>query len=297
MKNPFPRIFLFSLLLIPAVSQTVLAAATPATTGNTGNPQPNAVIADVNGNKLTIADFQAYIKMRMSKEKNPGKLDQAQRQRIFSEYINRELLYQEAVKSGLDKNAMVKAEIENQRRNIVVSYTLKQLMNKPLKQSDMQAVYEREMASPGQEYKTRHILVKTEQQAKQLILQLDNGKNFMQLAMKHSIDASAKKGGELGWFSSDQMVEPYSDAARKLSNGSYTRTPVQTRFGWHIIRLDGTREIPAPSFDEVKNKIVALINNRRISAYIESLRKKASVTVANKPQSKSGDATNTASAH
>ena len=290
MKNPFPRALLASLLFFSITPQLVLAAANQASR----KIPANAIIADVNGQKLTLADFQAYIKMRISKEQHPEKLTPAQRQQIFSEYINRELLYQEAVKSGLDKNAMVKAEIENQRRNIIVSYTLKKLMGKPPKQSDMQAVYEREMANPGHEYKTRHILVKTEEQAKQLILQLDNGKNFTQLAMKHSIDASAKKGGELGWFSDKQMVEEFSNATQQMSNGSYTRTPVKTRFGWHIIRLDGTREIPAPTFDEMKPRITALINNRRITAYIESLRKKAKVTVAKKP--KQSDEANTAAA-
>jgi len=286
MKKPMTQIFLVC-LLIAISSQAVLAAKQPQK-----QQQASAIVAEVNGEKLTIADFQAYIKMRMSKEKQPRKLDEKQRQKIFDEYLNRELLYQEAIKNGLDKNAIINAEIENQRRNIVVSYTLQQLMQTPIKDSDMQEVYEKELAIPGKEYKTRHILVKTEAQANQLIKELDNGKNFMQLAKTYSIDASAKKGGELGWFSTKQMVEPFSNATEKLSKFSYTRAPVQTRFGWHIIRLDGTREIPPPAFDEVKKQIVALINNRRISAYIGSLRKKADVTIATTTQE---NKTNTAS--
>ena len=116
MKKPILYLTLASLLLTSA-TQVVIAADKPS------RPQADAIIAEVNGNKLTYADFQAYIKMRMSREKQPHRLDQAQRQKIFDEYINRELLYQEAVKNGVDKNAMVNAEIENQRRNIVVGYT------------------------------------------------------------------------------------------------------------------------------------------------------------------------------
>ena len=165
-------------------------------------------------------------------------------------------------------------------------------------ESDMQAVYKRELAVPGREYKSRHILVKTEEQAKQIIAELDNGKNFAQLAMKHSIDASAKKGGELGWFSANQMVEPFTEATQKLTNGSYTHTPVKTRFGWHIIRLDGTREIPPPAFEDVKDQITAMINNRRISGYISSLRQKASVSVAQQNMdSDDTEATAAASTH
>jgi peptidyl-prolyl cis-trans isomerase C len=273
MKKPIVNLCLTCLLLALSIHTAVAA-------DKTINVPANAIIADVNGNKLTVADFQAYIKMRLNNEKQPNRLDQAQREKIFGEYINRELLYQEAVKNGLDKNPLINAEIENQRRNIVVSYTLQQLMRTPPKESDMQAVYEKELAVPGKEYKSRHILVKTEEQAKQIIAELESGKNFIQLAKQHSIDASAKKGGELGWFSAHQMVEPFSEATQKLSNGSYTHTPVNTRFGWHIIRLDGTREIPPPSFEDVKEHIVSLINNRRISAYIGSLRQNASVTVA-----------------
>ena len=98
--------------------------------------------------------------------------------------------------------------------------------------------------------------------------------------MQHSIDASAKKGGELGWFSAQQMVEPYTKATQALTNGSYTHTPVQTRFGWHVIRLDGTREVPPPAFEDVKNDIIAQINTRRIAAYIAELRKNADIEIA-----------------
>jgi len=288
MKKPILSVFLASLLLVPAVHGATAAETSSKNKGDT-------IIAEVNGSKLTIADFQAYIKMRMSREKKPHRLDQAQRQKIFDEYINRELLYQEAVKKGLDNNALIKAEIENQRRNIVVGYTLQQLMRTPPSESDMQAVY-KEIAVPGKEYKSRHILVKTEEQAKQIIARLDKGENFINLAKQHSIDASAKKGGELGWFSANQMVAPFSEAAQKLSNGSYTRTPVKTRFGWHIIRLDGVRETSPPSYDEMKPRLKAMINNRRISNYIASLRKKADVSFANANQSDDESAT-TASNH
>jgi len=258
-------------LLIALPSHTVLSAEAP---------QLNTIIAEINGSKLTVADFQAYIRMRMQNAKKQETLSPDQRQKIFGEYINRELLYQEAVKKGLDRNEMINAEIENQSRNILVSFALRQLMQAPIKESDIQAVYDKEMASPRKEYKTRHILVKTEDEAKEIIKELEQGKNFIQLAMKHSIDASAKKGGELGWFSAQQMVEPYTKATQALTNGSYTHTPVQTRFGWHVIRLDGTRDVPPPAFEDVRNDIIAQINTRRISAYIAELRKNANIKVA-----------------
>jgi peptidyl-prolyl cis-trans isomerase C len=265
----------FLSLLVPALLVTLPAPSAFAADG----PQLKTVIAEINGNKLTVADFQAYIRMRLRNGKLKEPLTPGQRERIFGEYVNRELLYQEALKKDLDQNEMIKAEIENQRRNIIVSFALQQLMRSPLKESDIRAVYDNEIATPSKEYKTRHILVKTEDEAKEIIKELEHGKNFIQLAMKHSIDASGKKGGELGWFSAQQMVEPYTEATKKLTNGSYTHTPVHTRFGWHIIRLDGTREVPPPAYEDVKDQIIAQINTRRISAYIAELRKKANIVI------------------
>lgn len=276
MKKSFSLILLSSLLLL--LTATVATAAEPMNKTTASN-----IVAEVNGSQLTVADFQAYIKMRLAnKDKQARNLTQAQRQQIFDEYINRELLYQAALIKGFDKNAMVNAEIENQRRNIVVSFTLQKLMKVPPRESDMQAVYKNEIGTPSKEYKTRHILLKTEAQAKIIINQLNEGKNFAQLAATYSVDASAKKGGELGWFSKQQMVAAYIDAAGKLSNGSYTKTPIQTRFGWHIIHLDGTREVPAPSYAEMKDKIMAIVNNRRITAYLGRLRERATIHVAKK---------------
>ena len=289
MKKPILSLSLASLLIV-ASTQPATAADAPSTI------KSDTVIAEINGSKLTVADFEAYIKMRMSKDKNPQRLDKAQRQKLFDEYINRELLYQEAIKKGLDNNAQVNAEIENQRRNIVVGYTLQQLMRIPPNEHDMQAAY-KEIAVPSKEYKSRHILVKTEEQAKQIIAKLDNGENFTTLAKQHSIDASAKKGGELGWFSANQMVGPFSEATQKLVNGNYTHTPVKTRFGWHVIRLDGTREIPPPSYEDMKPRLQAMINNRRIANYIASLRQKASVSIANSNSQADEEATTTASNH
>jgi peptidyl-prolyl cis-trans isomerase C len=279
MKKAFLSLFTSALLVTLPVLPLSAAEA----------PKLNAVIAEINGSKLTVADFQAYIRMRMRNSELKEPLNPAQREKIFGEYINRELLYQEALKKGLDQNEVIKAEIQNQRRNIIVSFALQQLMRSPLKESEIRAVYDKEIATPSREYKTRHILVKSEDEAKEIIKELEHGKNFSQLAMKHSIDASGKKGGELGWFSPQQMVEPYTEATKKLTNGSYTHTPVKTRFGWHIIRLDGTREVPPPAYEDVRDKIVTQINTRRISAYINELRKKADIVVAKNHDDDDGD--------
>lgn len=291
MKIKFPPIFLSRLLFI----LIAMIAHLPVAISQERTSNTNSIVAEVNGNKLTIADFQAYIQMRMGKNKQPDKLDKAQREQIFGEYINREILYQEALKIGIDNNPKVKAEIDKQRRNIVVSFALEHLMKITPKETDLQIEYQRFIKSIGKEYKARHILVKSESKAKQIILILNKGGNFDLLAKQFSFDASAQNGGDLGWFSNNQMIKPFIIATQKLSNGNYTRTPIQSKFGWHIIHLDGTRAISAPSYGETKQKLIISINNRRIGKYIDTLREKATIIITTIPE-KEKALTKTASA-
>jgi len=237
------------------------------------------VIAIVNGQALTASNFSAYVKMRINKEKITGKLTAEQRNRIFGDYINRELIYQNALNNNLDKNPLVVAEMQNQKRNIITGIRINQLLSAQVSDEEMLKVYKEEFSQPVTEYKTRHILLKTEQEAKNLILKLKNNGNFSKLAKEKSIDVSGKSGGELNWFSYGQMIQPYSEAVRNLSIGAYTDKPVQSKFGWHIIQLINSRQIPAAEFAAVRNKVLAIVRNRRIAAYINTLRSKADVEI------------------
>ena len=113
---------------------------------------------------------------------------------------------------------------------------------------------------PKEEFKASHILVKDEQQAKGVIAQLGKGAKFEELAKKLSTDEGSKKqGGDLSWFTPDKMVKPFSDAVAGLKKGEYTKTPVQTQFGWHVIRLDDTRPLAPPVYDAVKDRLSAFV--------------------------------------
>ena len=133
------------------------------------------------------------------------------------------------------------------------------------------------------EYKARHILTTTETEAQAVIAQLNKGANFATLAKEKSIDtSSAQNGGELGWFSPDQMVKPFADAVEKLKKGSYTQTPVHTQYGWHVILLQDVRAVQPPPFDEVKDQVRGIMQNRIIGEYIDGLRKKAKIQIEQK---------------
>ena len=263
------RILTLNLLVILFLLVTPLAQAAQETT--------TKVIAVVNGKPLTLLDFKAYINSRLGHDEQAQKISQAQRQQIFNDFINRELIYQQAVTDGRDKHPVIIADIDNQRRNIVTSFSLAQLIRSMPSEDEMKQVYEQEMSHPTTEYKTRHILVKTEKDARDIIAKLKKGADFIQMAKQHSIDASAQKGGEINWLPAQQMLPALAQAVVKMKNGSITAEPIQTRFGWHIMRLDGKRQTPPPTFEEVKNRIVATIRKRRISAYIAELHKKAKI--------------------
>lgn len=263
--------------LIGALCALPLAFSVSISAADNG-VQGTDVLAIINDQNLTVQDFQAYVKMRLKNSKQKD-LDQNQRQQIFGEYINRELLYQTALDNGLDKHPLVKAEIENQQHNILASYALQQITSQPITEDEMKKIYTESFSQPIKEYKTRHILLKTEAEAQDIISQLEKGKNFMQLASTSSIDASGKNGGELPWTSDQAMLKPFSSAVMQLANGKYTTTPVQTQFGWHVIKLDGTRETPPPDFDKMKQRIASIINNRRITAFISALRTRADIQI------------------
>ncbi len=110
-----------------------------------------------------------------------------------------------------------------------------------------------------------------------MIAELDKGADFATLTKKKSSGPSAENGGDLGWFSTDQMVKPFSDAASKLEKGSYSKTPVKTQFGWHVILLEDARLVNPPPFDEVKAQIRVGLQNKLIEAYISDLRKTAKI--------------------
>ena len=145
-------------------------------------------------------------------------------------------------------------------------------------EDELKAAYEKVKEQAGRtEFKARHILVKDEKEAKDLIKQLDKGADFAELAKKHSTGPTGKDGGDLGWFDPKQMVPPFAEAIADMQPGSYSKKPVQTQFGWHVINLQETRKAEPPSFDEAKPQLIALVQRQKISGKIVEMRNGAKV--------------------
>jgi peptidyl-prolyl cis-trans isomerase C len=248
-----------------------LLLASPVTFAAAGD---SGVVATVNGTGITEATLQRYAQQRKMPAAGP------QRKRLIDELINRELLYQDAVSIGLDKTSQIKAEIEYVKTNIIASAMLNRSSDRfQVSDAELKKEYDARKAElGGKELKARHILLKTEADAKAVIAELDKGADFAKLAGKRSTGPTAVKGGDLGWFRPAQMDPTFAKATVKLKKGSYTETPVKTQFGWHVIKLEDSRAVQPPPFDSIKEQIRAGLQNQLIEKYIGELRSKAKIS-------------------
>ncbi len=201
---------------------------------------------------------------------------------IINELVGSELAYQEAQKQGLDKDPDFKTSSELANRKMLVNVFLQEFMKKnPVSEAETKAAYEDYKKELGdKEYSARHILVKSEAEAKDVMAQLKKGDDFAKVAKEKSLDPGSKeKGGDLGWFSPAGMVKPFSDAVTGLKKGETTSAPVQTQFGWHIIKLVDTRAAQVPSYDKVKEGLERTLQQRKLEKMMIGLKEKAKIDV------------------
>jgi len=233
-------------------------------------------VATVNGKAIPASKVDQVVKQVVAQGQQP---DSPQlREMIKKDLIGREVLIQEADKQGFGTKAEVKAAIENARQSIIINAMLADYLKKnPVKEADMKAEYDKYKAAMGEkEYHSRHILVATEQEAKDIIAKLKSGGKFEELA-KVSKDGSANNGGDLGWMTPGKLVKPFADAMVALKNGEITQTPVKTEFGFHVIKMEESRAVKLPSFEEVKGQINEGMQQRKIATLREELMAKAKI--------------------
>jgi peptidyl-prolyl cis-trans isomerase C len=242
-------------------------------------PKPAAVkpIATVNG----VPVPQARMDFLMQQQQSRGAQDSEQmRSMVRDELVNREVLAQEAQKSGIAKQPDVQTQLDMVRQEIIVSAYLRDWARKhPITDAEVQKEYDRAKAQHGdKEYRARHILVETEEQAKGLIAELKKGAKFDELANKNSKDSgSAQRGGDLDWNVPGTFDKQFSEAMVKLEKGKYTEAPVRTRFGFHVIQLDDVRPAKFAALAEVKPRIQQMLVQNKIEELIRGLRAKAKI--------------------
>ena len=236
-------------------------------------------VATVNGKpiKQSWVDFITKDAVARGQKNSDG-----MRSAIINELVGSELALQEAQKQGLDKNPDFMANLELTNRKMLVNLFLADYMKKnPVSDADKKAAYEDYKKELGdKEYNAKHILVKTEAEAKEILAQLNKGSDFAKIAKEKSLDPGSKeKGGDLGWFSPAGMVKPFSDAVTTMQKNTVAAAPVQTQFGWHVIKLVDSRATQVPSYDKVKEGLERTLQQRKLEKLMIGLKEKSKIDV------------------
>lgn len=241
------------------------------------------VAANVNGRKIS----EESLKFLMSevKARHAGKTTNPQA--VIDEVVNRELLRQELESSDSMKDEKFIAKLENsQRMMLSQSAVIKFLKNVDIQESALKLAYEEFVQkNKAIEYHAKHILLEDEASARDVIKRLDRGEHFEDLVKTYSKDkGTMAKGGDLGWTTSRKMVKEFSDAVAALAIGETTKEPIKTQYGWHIIKLQESREGAAPPYESMKEKLSNLIRNEKLQDHIKNLRAQAKISVYIKPE-------------
>jgi peptidyl-prolyl cis-trans isomerase C len=234
-------------------------------------------VAVVNGKAIPMSRVEVLVKQVVAQGQQQ---DSPQlREMIKSDLIAREVMMQEAMKMGFDKNPEVKQQLAGVRETLVVNAMMREYAEK-LKISDdeVKAEYDRYKTQAGdKDYHVRHILVETEPEAKAIIVKLKGGAKFEDLAKGSKDQATANSGGDLDWATPSDFPKSFSDGFVALQKGGVTATPVQTENGFHVIKLDDIRPAKLIPFEEAKPRIVQGLTQNKVRAYQEQLLKKATV--------------------
>ncbi|MDI6785058.1 MAG: peptidylprolyl isomerase, partial [bacterium] len=246
----------------------------------------NEVLAEVNGKKITVSEFYAQMK-RMAGEGQMQMDSPALRKKLLEGMIKEELLMQEAEKQGLEKDPAVQNEIEQAKQQIIVRELVRREViekTKSVDEKELKTYYDgnkSQFPSPEQVH-ARHILLKTKAEADAIKAQLDKGADFTKLAKEKSIDpGTAGRGGDLGFFSKDEMIPEFSKVAFSLTTGKIS-APVKSQFGYHIIKVEGKKAGGTMGFEEAKpyieRRLVGQKQREKLESWLDLLEKNAKVT-------------------
>lgn len=234
-------------------------------------------VAKVNGISIPQSRLELLVKANVAQGQQDGpEMRKALRENLIAE----EILTQEAIKKGLDRDPEVIAQLEIARQAVLVrAFQADYIKHNMISDETLRKEYEILKVQMGdKEYKARHILVDSEDEAKDIIAKLKKGGNFAKLAAEKSLDDGSKEnGGELNWSPPAAYVRPFSEALVQLSKGGRTDHPVQTSFGWHVIELMDIRPMAVPPFEEVKQNIQQRVLQREFATVVQDLRGKAKV--------------------
>ena len=252
-------------MLKPLLAASVLLAghvvATPALA-----QEADTVVATVNGEAITLGQM-ITMRQGLAPDATQNMPDTALWDLMLDQMIRQTAVAQAA---GKDLSPRDLAALEIERRSYLAGSVLEKIAAAEPSEAELRAAYDQAFGSaePVIEYNAAHILVKTKEEADAIEKQLAEGADFGQLAAEKSTDNSGPNKGDLGWFQAAQMVAPFADAVKALEKGKVS-APVETQFGWHVIKLIDSREMTPPNFDEIKTELAVQVRRDRVQAEIE----------------------------
>jgi peptidyl-prolyl cis-trans isomerase C len=257
-------------LLLAACGKGQQAAVVAPAASSAKPATPSVAVVD--GTPISREAYDDYLK-GLLRGKPATDVTADEKNQVLDQMINMQLIAAQAEKDGLAKDPDVATRVALLRTQILADAAAqKYVKNNEPSDQELHAAYD--SATDKTEYHASHILVPTKEKADQLVKKIKGGAKFEDLAKSDSTDNSKSNGGDLGWFTTARMVKPFGDAVKGLKKGEFTADPVQTQYGWHIIKLQDTRDAP---FDQMKAQLTNVIMQKRFQDYIESLKKTAKI--------------------
>jgi peptidyl-prolyl cis-trans isomerase C len=269
----------YSRILVTTTAVAALAACQPKPAATTTTPADTSpAVATVNGSPITRDFYEFYIKGITGK--TSADLNAQQRSAALDNLIRGKLTGEQAVKDGLDKSGDTAFLLALTRLNVLEqAESDKYLKDKQPTDEELHKEYDAQIAGmPKLEYHARNIVVSTEPFAQSIVSQLEKGAKFEDVAKKESMDPAAKNNaGDLGWFTAERMLPELSAAVLVLKPGEYTHKPIKTQYGWHVVQLIETRDVTPPQFDQVKQRLVQVVQAKKFRAWQDELLRTAKI--------------------
>lgn len=279
---PALRVSLTAMLPVLALGMTLALPAAAQSTSATPETKPAAqaaidpattVVATVDGEEIYLSEILLQI------QQLPQQYQQAPMEQIYPPMLDRvidsRLIAAAAREAGIQDRADVKERVEQAESGIISEVYMTEKVKETVGEDALRKRYEesiKDSAEQGEEVKARHILVASEEDAKAIIEELKKGADFAELAAEKSTGPSGTSGGDLGYFTAEAMVPEFSEAAFALKPGEITEAPVQTQFGWHVIKVEDRRAVQPPSFEQMQPQLAQEMTREILTKAIEELR-------------------------
>lgn len=267
-------------LALPAMAEEKPAATAPAETAQSYDA--STVVATVNGTDITLGHVIALRNGLPPQYQNLP--DAVLMNGLVDQIVDQQLLADAQSASPDTDPLQVKLSVENERRGALAGIAANAAVADAVDDAKVEAAYDKQVADfkPQPEFNASHILVDSEEKAKALKGEIAGGKDFAEVAKENSSDGSAANGGDLGWFGLGQMVPEFETAVQTLKVGQVS-DPVKSQFGWHLIKLNETRESSAPALDQARPEIENQLRQQALAAKLEELRTAAKIEKTDPP--------------